>query len=124
MYSPRTAATATDTRVDTSIDSGIGDRSRASCGVGLGYALTAEPLGLVHHCARVRQAADVPNLHQQAASCLEDVDCLIVANGDEALTVHLQNLVAHLQQVSSIEDKSYILVLPMKTNCTQTETLG
>ena len=106
MYKPWTAGGGTDTSVDTSIDSGVGDRTRVRRGVGLSYALATDPLGLVHHCARVGQTTNIPHLHQQVASCFEDVNGLVVADGDKALTVHFQDLVTHLQQASLIKDKT------------------
>lgn len=75
--------------------------NRARCGRGIGFSdgLTADPFGLVHHFACVRQAAHVPHAHQQVSACLEDVNGLVVGDDDKALAVHLQDLVANLKQM-------------------------
>lgn len=105
--SPWSAGAGTDTSVDASIDTGVGDRTWVSRGVGLSYGLTADPFGLIHHCARVRQTTHIPHLHQQVASSFEYVNCLIMGDGDEALAVHFHDLVTHLQQTSLIKN-SYV----------------
>ncbi len=112
MHSPWTAGTGIDTNLDASIDIGVGDRTWVSCSVGLSYMLTADPFGLIHHCACMRQTTHIPHLHQQVSSCFEDVNCLIVGDSDKALTVHFQDLVTHLQQISIIKKKHYALHLP------------
>ena len=108
MHSPCTAGTGTDTSVDTSID------NRHS--VALSYALTADPFGLIHHCSCMRQTTDVPHLHQQVSSSFEDVDSLIMTDGDKALTVHFQDLVTHLQQSNLIKNKPNMFIFKIKTN--------
>lgn len=95
---PRTAGTGIDISVDSSTGSGVGDRAGVSCSTGLSDAWTADPFGLIHHCACMRQATDIPHLHQQVASRFEDVNRLIMADDDKALSIHLQDLLTHLQQ--------------------------
>lgn len=45
----------------------------------------------------MRQTPYVPHLHLQVASCFQDVDSLVVGDDDEALAVHLQDLLTHLE---------------------------
>lgn len=113
MYSPCTADTGTGTNVDASIDSGVGERTCVSCSIGLSYGLTADPFGFIHHCACMRQTTHIPHLHPQVPSCFEDVNCLIVGDGNKTLTVQFQDLVTHLQQTILIKNNHYKLVVLM-----------
>lgn len=71
--------------------------NRTSAGVGLVSSQTGAPPALVQQRAGVRQAPHVPHLHLQVEPCLQDVHGLVVGDDDEALAVHLQDLLTHLQ---------------------------
>lgn len=75
--------------------------SRASASVGLVSGRTVAPPVLVQQRAGVRQTPHLPHLHLQVAPCLQDVDGLVVGDDDEALAVHLQDLLTHLQHKSA-----------------------
>lgn len=113
MHSPCTAGTGIGTNVYASIGSVVGESNWVSCSIGLSYGLTADPFGLIHHCACMRQTTHIPHLHQQVASCFEDVNCLIVGDGDKALTVYFQDLVTNLQQTRVIKGRHYTLIVLM-----------
>lgn len=83
--------------MEASTDPGVGGRAWVDGGIALSNGLTADPLCFIHHCACVRQASNIPHLHQQVASCFKDVDCLVVRDGDKALVVHLQDLITDLK---------------------------
>lgn len=116
MHSPWIADT--DTRVDAGIDSRVGDWTWVGCSVGLSYGLTADPFGLIHHCACMRETTHIPHSHQQVVPRFEDVNRLIVGDGDKALTVHFQDLVTHLsRQLKLSKQKHCMLIIPRQTNC-------
>lgn len=71
--------------------------NRASASVALVSGWTVAPPALLQQRAGVRQTPHVPHLHLQMAPCLQDVHGLVVGDDDEALAVHLQDLLPHLQ---------------------------
>lgn len=103
-HSPRGARARTGTGVDDNIDIVVGNKARVGCSIGFGDGLTTDPLGFIHYFACVRQAAHVPHVHQQVASCLEDVNGLVVGDDDETLAIHLQDLVTNLKHAQSEKD--------------------
>lgn len=87
--SPCTARSGADTGLNAGIDSGVGARTCAGCGRALSYSLAADPLGLVNQRSGMGQSAYVPHPHQQVAPHFQDVNGLIMGDGDEALPIHL-----------------------------------
>lgn len=87
------AAAATGTGGGGGGGSGVG----ISCGDGFSYDRIADPFGLIHNGASMRQTTHVPHFHLEAEPWLEDVHSLIVQNWEEALIVYFQYLVSHLQ---------------------------
>lgn len=84
----------------------VGDRTWVGCSIRLSDGLTADPFGLIHHFACMRQTAHVPHFHQQVASRFQDVNCLIMGDDDKALSVDFQDLVTNLKHTRIIKARS------------------
>lgn len=75
-----------------------GSRAARPCQVrgGVPNPGTGDPLGLVHRGAGMGQPPDVLHRQDEVLGRLEQLDRLVVQDVEEALPIHLQNLVPNL----------------------------